>query len=396
MPVALSSPTLRGSPSTYVRTSRIQGKEGTEVASIQSAEISTPAFVKRFEPLRIAQVAPLAESVPPKLYGGTERVVATLTDELVRLGHDVTLFATGDSQTDATLVALAPQALRLARCVDPLALHLLLVEEVAKRADEFDVIHYHIAPLHFSTARRMTTPHVTTLHGRLDLPELPALYGEFSDLPLVSVSDAQRVPLPRQNWVGTVYHGLPTRELQFSRGDGKYLAFLGRISPEKRVDRAIAIAKACGCPLRIAAKVDPADQLYFEKQIQPLLDHPLIDYCGEITEAQKGRFLGDALALLFPIDWPEPFGLVMIEALACGTPVVAIRGGSVPEVLDHGVTGFICDTLDQAIDATKRVHTLDRRACRRAFETRFTATRMAEEYIQLYRQQAAGATVYAD
>jgi glycosyltransferase involved in cell wall biosynthesis len=345
--------------------------------------------------LRIAQVAPLSESVPPKLYGGTERVVATLTDELVRQGHDVTLFASGDSRTKATLVPLAPQALRLAKSADPLALHLLLVEHVAQRADEFDVIHYHIAPLHFSTARRMTTPHVTTLHGRLDLPELPALYGEFSELPFVSVSDAQRGPLPRQNWVGTVYHGLPMRELQFGGGEGKYLAFLGRISPEKRVDRAIEIAKACGCPLKIAAKVDPADQVYFERQIQPLLDHPLIEYCGEITEAQKGAFLGAASALLFPIDWPEPFGLVMIEAMACGTPVVAVRGGSVPEVIDHGVTGFICDDLDQAIEATRQIHTIDRRTCRRTFEHRFTAARMAEEYIQLYRRLAANATLFA-
>jgi glycosyltransferase involved in cell wall biosynthesis len=353
-------------------------------------------LLKRSSRLRIAQVAPLSESVPPKLYGGTERVVATLTDELVRHGHDVTLFATGDSHTQATLVAPAPKALRLAKCADPLALHLLMVEQVAQRADEFDVIHFHVAPLHFSVARRLTTPHVTTLHGRLDLPEVLTLYGEFADLPLISVSDAQRDPLPHQNWVGTVYHGLPNRELQFSPGKGKYLAFLGRISPEKRVDRAIAIAKACGWPLKIAAKVDPADQVYFERQIQPLLDHPLIEYCGEITESQKGPFLAGAVALLFPIDWPEPFGLVMIESLACGTPVVAIRGGSVPEILEDGVTGFICDDLDQAIDATRRVHTLDRRTCRRVFERRFTATRMAEEYIQLYRRMAADAVLFAD
>lgn len=368
------------------------------MASIHSADVRTPAFLKRSTRLRIAQVAPLSESVPPQLYGGTERVVATLTDELVRRGHEVTLFASGDSRTDATLVSLAPKALRLAKCADPLAVHLLLVEHVAQRADDFDIIHFHIAPLHFSIARRMTTPHVTTLHGRLDLPELPAVYGEFSDLPFVSVSDAQRQPLPRQNWVGTIHHGLPTRELQFGRGEGHYLAFLGRISPEKRVDRAIAIAKACGWPLKIAAKVDSADQVYFERQIQPLLDHPLIEYVGEIAEAQKGEFLGGALALLFPIDWPEPFGLVMIEAMACGTPVVAIRGGSVAEVLDHGVTGFICDDLDQAIDATRRVHTIDRRVCRRTFERRFTASRMAEEYIQLYRRLAAdtAATLFAD
>ena len=357
---------------------------------------SSSAFRRNPERLRIAQVAPLSESVPPKLYGGTERVVATLCNELVRQGHNVTLFASGDSRTEATLESCVPRALRLSRCADPLAMHLLLVEQIAQRADEFDVIHFHIAPLHFSIARRLTTPHVTTMHGRLDLPEVPALYGEFSDLPLVSVSDAQREPVPDQNWVGTVYHGLPSRELQFHPNPGTYLAFLGRISPEKRVDRAIEIAKACGWPLKIAAKVDPADALYFKTTIEPMLDHPLIEYTGEIAEAQKGAFLGGARALLFPIDWPEPFGLVMIEALACGTPVVAIRGGSVPEVLDDGVTGFVCEDLEQAIEATKRVHTLDRRSCRKRFEERFTAARMAEEYIQLYRRLAAGAAVYAD
>jgi glycosyltransferase involved in cell wall biosynthesis len=319
-----------------------------------------------------------------------------LTDELVRQGHDVTLFASGDSQTAAKLVAAAPKALRLAKCRDPLALHLLLVEQIAQRADEFDVVHFHIAPLHFSIARRLEVPHLTTLHGRLDLPEVLELYGEFSDLPFVSVSDAQREPLPDQNWIGTIYHGLPNRELQFSAREGEYLAFLGRISPEKRVDRAIEIAKACGWPLKIAAKVDPVDEVYFEAQIRPLLDHPLIEFCGEISEAEKCAFLGPAKALLFPIDWPEPFGLVMVESLACGTPVVAIRGGSVPEILEHGVTGFICDDLEGAIEATRQIHTLDRRACRRAFDRRFSATRMAEEYIQLYRRLAASAALFAD
>jgi glycosyltransferase involved in cell wall biosynthesis len=281
------------------------------------------------------------------------------------------------------------------RRADPLVWHTIMLDEVFTRAPSFDVIHFHIDIAHYPLARRCPTPSVTTLHGRLDLPEIVTLYSEFNDLPLVSVSDAQRDPIPDQNWVGTVYHGLPNRELQFSGSAGGYLAFLGRISPEKRVDRAIDIAKACGCPLKIAAKVDPADQRYFEQRIEPLLDHPLIEYCGEITEGQKGAFLGGATALLFPIDWPEPFGLVMIESLACGTPVVAIRGGSVPEVIDHGVTGFICDNLDEAIAATRRVHTLDRRACRRAFERRFTATRMAEEYVQLYRRLAADAALYA-
>src|SRR5262245_5325137 len=381
-------------PVLYGRAAQVRGVK--QVALPNLVDVRTPALLKRSAKLRIAQVAPLSESVPPELYGGTERVVAILTDELVRQGHDVTLFASGDSQTEATLVAPVPRALRLAKCADTLAHHLLLVEQIIQRAEEFDVIHFHIAPLHFSMARRLATPHVTTLHGRLDLPDIVTLYSEFSDLPVVSVSDAQREPMPKQNWVGTVYHGLPNRELQFSAGAGTYLAFLGRISPEKRLDRAIAIAKACGVPLRIAAKVDPADQVYFEREIKSLLDDPLIEYLGEISEGDKAAFLGGAIALLFPIDWPEPFGLVMIESLACGTPVVAIRGGAVPEVLEHGVTGFICDNLEEAIDATRRVHTLDRRACRRTFERRFTATRMTEDYVQLYRRIAADAALYAD
>ena len=343
----------------------------------------------RSRSLRIAQVAPLSESVPPKLYGGTERVVATLADELVSQGHSVTLFASGDSTTDARLVAPCARALRLGGDVDPLSTHVLMVEMIAKHADEFDVVHFHIAPLHFSLARRLSTPHLTTLHGRLDLPELTALYTEFSDLPFVSISDAQRDPLPLQNWIGTVYHGLPIQELPFYQGPGSYLAFLGRISREKRVDRAIAIAKACGMPLKIAAKVDPSDALYFKTEIEPLLSHPLIEFRGEISEAEKGDFLGHAQALLFPIDWPEPFGLVMIEALACGTPVVAFRGGSVAEVIDHGVTGYVVNDLDQAIAATKRVHSLDRHVCRRQFEARFTATRMTDDYLQLYRRLMA-------
>jgi len=346
--------------------------------------------------MRIAQVAPLAESVPPKLYGGTERVVATLTDELVQQGHEVTLFASGDSETRATLVAPCREALRLAASADPLAAHLLMIELVSHRAHEFDVVHFHVAPLHFSMARRMTTPHVTTLHGRLDLPDITTLYEEFDDVPLISVSDAQRAPLPRQNWVGTVYHGLPNGELHFSHGPGKYLAFLGRIAREKRVDRAIAIAKACEWPLKIAAKVDPSDVQYFKAEIEPLLDHPLIEFQGEIGESEKSDFLGQASALLFPIDWPEPFGLVMIEAFACGTPVVAFRGGSVDEVIDHGVTGFAVDDLDAAIQATRCVHRLDRRACRDAFERRFTAARMASDYLQLYKQVGASTFEFAD
>ena len=348
--------------------------------------------------LRIAQVAPLSESVPPKLYGGTERVVAVLTDELVRQGHSVTLFASGDSRTLAELVPACERAQRLMGCVDPLAGHMLMIEQIVQRADEFDIIHFHVAPLHFPLARRMSTPHLTTMHGRLDLPDLVPLYEEFSELPLVSISDAQRIPLPHQNWAGTVHHGFPEREFRFHPGPGTYLAFLGRISREKRVDRAIEIAKACGWPLKIAAKVDPTDVLYFKNEIAPLMNHPLIEFVGEITDAEKSAFLGQARALLFPIDWPEPFGLVMIESLACGTPVVAYRGGSVDEVIDHGLTGFVVDDLPQAIDATKRTHTLDRRACRDAFTRRFSSARMASAYVRLYRQltsSAAGAGIVA-
>jgi glycosyltransferase involved in cell wall biosynthesis len=329
-------------------------------------------------PLRIAQVAPLTESVPPKLYGGTERVVATLCDELVRQGHDVTLFASGDSRTSATLVPASAQALRLAHSPDPLAVHLLMLERVFQRAAEFDVIHFHTAPLHFSLARRMSTPHVTTLHGRLDLAPMVALYSEFSELPFISVSDAQRAPLQRQNWVATVQHGLPPEDLSFHPGPGSYLAFLGRISPEKRVDRAIEIAKACGARLTIAAKVDPADREYFATTIEPLLSHPLVEFIGEIGEDEKNDFLGHARALLFPIDWPEPFG-----------PVVAFRGGSVEEIIDHGVTGFVVEDLEQAITAARQVDALDRRLCRQQFDERFSATHMADQYVHVYRQLVA-------
>jgi glycosyltransferase involved in cell wall biosynthesis len=334
--------------------------------------------------MRIAQVAPLFESVPPALYGGTERVVAYLTDELVRLGHDVTLFASGDSRTCATLVPICGHSLRLHSCRDHLAWHVLMTERVATLSDQFDVIHFHIGHVHFPVARRIATSHVTTLHGRLDLPELVPLYDEFTDIPVISISDAQRAPLPHARWIATIPHGLPDRTLAFQPGDGQYLAFLGRISPEKRVDRAIAIATALGWPLRIAAKVDPADTEYFEHEIRPLLNHPLVDFIGEIAEAEKGPFLGGARALLFPIDWPEPFGLVMIEALACGTPVVAFRGGSVEEIIEDSRTGFIVDTLEQAIEATHCVETISRRACRDAFERRFTARAMAERHLDHY------------
>ena len=343
--------------------------------------------------MRIAQVAPLAESVPPQLYGGTERVVAFLTEELVRLGHDVTLFASADSRTSATLVPIWPRALRLdAQCRDTLAPHILMLEEAIKRAPDVDVIHFHISEFHYPVMRRLPVAHVTTLHGRLDLPELVPLYREFGDIPVVSISDAQREPVPEAGWVATVHHGLPVDLLPFHPEPGRYLAFLGRISPEKRVDRAIAIATACGLPLKIAAKVDAADRDYFEQDIRHLLDNPLVENVGEIGEVQKGDFLGGATALLFPIDWPEPFGLVMIEALACGVPVVAFRGGSVAEVIDHGVTGFVVDTLDEAIAATRDVSRLDRRQCRATFERRFNVTRMAAEYVAIYERLKAHAS----
>jgi glycosyltransferase involved in cell wall biosynthesis len=337
--------------------------------------------------VRIAQVAPLIESVPPRLYGGTERVVAFLTDELVRLGHDVTLFASGDSDTLARLIPVWPQALRLdGTCRDTLAPHVLMLEEVTRRALEFDVIHFHISQFHLPVARRLPVAHVTTMHGRLDMPELEPLFAEFQDVPLVSISDAQREPLPEAGWIGTIHHGLPIDLLQFDPGPGRYLAFLGRISREKRVDRAIAIATACGQPLRIAAKVDPADREYFEHEIRPLLDNPLVEYIGEISEYEKGPFLGQATALLFPIDWPEPFGLVMIEALACGVPVIAFRGGSVPEVIDDGVTGFIVDSLEEAVAAARNAPHLDRARCRGVFEQRFNATRMAQAHVAMYEE----------
>jgi glycosyltransferase involved in cell wall biosynthesis len=336
--------------------------------------------------MKIAQVAPLIESVPPKFYGGTERVVWHLVEELVRQGHDVTLFASGDSRTSARLVPGSSAALRLGRCQDAVAPHVYMLEQVRKHAGEFDVVHFHVAPLHFSIARQCCPAHVTTLHGRLDIPELQPLFAEFSELPCVSISDAQRGPLPQANWIGTVPHGLPPDSLRFQPGPGSYLAFLGRVSPEKRVDRAIAIAKASRQPIRIAAKVDPADAAYFEREIRPLLDDPLVDFVGEIAEGEKGAFLGNARAVLFPIDWPEPFGLVMIEALACGTPVIAFPGGSVPEVLEDGVSGFIVESLDEAVAAVARLNRLDRRVCRQRFEARFTVSRMAASYVELYER----------
>jgi glycosyltransferase involved in cell wall biosynthesis len=337
--------------------------------------------------LRIAQVAPLYESVPPKLYGGTERVVSYLTEELVRMGHRVTLFASGDSRTAAELVAVCERAVRLEH--EPsaaVALHALLVETVFARAHVFDVIHCHIDSIHLPVARFCPVPVVTTLHGRLDIAGLDRLYREFSELPLVSISDVQRAPIPWASWAGTVHHGLPLELHRPHYDAGSYLVFLGRISPEKRVDRAIAIARRARLPLKIAAKIDPADREYFSAEIEPLLKAPGIDYLGEIGEAAKTELLGGALALLFPIDWPEPFGLAMIEAMACGTPVVAFGGGAVPEVVDPGVTGFIVSSIDEAVACIERARRIDRRACRRQFERRFCAARMASEYCTIYRK----------
>ena len=338
-------------------------------------------------PLRIAQVAPLCESVPPKLYGGTERVVAYLTEELVRRGHEVTLFASGDSTANAKIQATYPAALRAAGLAHMGAsLQLPALSEVFDRSDRFDIIHCHVDYWSFPFARLVATPTVTTLHGRLDIEELFGVYRYYSDAPVVSISDAQRAPLPELNWVDTVYHGLPEERLRFNPGPGKYLAFLGRIAPEKRPDLAIEIARRAGIPLKIAAKVDVVDRDYFESDIRPRIDSHNVEFIGEIGEHEKNEFLGDALALLFPIDWPEPFGLVMSEALACGTPVIARPCGSVPEILNHGVTGFVASSLDDLVHAVRNVSSIARRKCREVFEARFTADAMAANYERIYYQ----------
>ena len=335
--------------------------------------------------MKIAQVAPLYERVPPKFYGGTERIVSCLTEELVRQGHDVTLFASGDSLTSARLASVCDEALRLNKEIkDDILYHILSIEEVARRAAEFDFIHFHLTYLHFPIARRLPTAHVTTLHGRLDLPEYVPLYREFPDIPVVSISDSQRDPLPWLNWQGTVYHGLPEDLFQCREQRGKYLAFIGRFSPEKRVDRAIEIAKRSGMPLKIAAKIESTQLEYYKSEIEPLLDDPLIEYVGEIGEEEKQDFLGNAYAQIFPIDWPEPFGLVMIEAMACGTPTIAFRCGSVPEIIDDGVTGFIVDSVEEAVESIDRIAAIDRETCRRTFLKRFSATRMVKDYLKIY------------
>jgi len=340
--------------------------------------------------MRIAQIAPLHEAVPPKLYGGTERVVWFLTEELVAQGHDVTLFASGDSQTSARLEAVWPHALRLDQSIrDPIAPHMLLMEEVYRQAADFDVLHFHMDYWPFSLFSRQRTPFVTTLHGRLDLPELKPVFGTFPRMPVVSISNAQRRPLPQANFVATVLHGLPEKLLLPKQITPGYLAFLGRMAPEKRPDRAIRIARAAGIPLKMAAKVDRADQQYFEENIKPMLAGGGVELIGEIGDAQKADFLSGAIGLLMPIDWPEPFGLVMIEAMACGTPVIAFNRGSVPEIVEDGLTGFIVEDETSAIAAVGRLDTLTRTGVRRRFEERFTARRMAEDYLRCFRALGA-------
>jgi glycosyltransferase involved in cell wall biosynthesis len=353
-----------------------------------------PSNVEAIKPLKIGLVAPLYEAVPPKLYGGTERVVAHLADALVDLGHDVTLFASADASTRAKLISVRDQAIRL----DPyplksdLAAHLTQLDEVRRHADALDVLHFHIDLLHFPFFTDMASRTVTTLHGRLDIKDLAGAYQRWPDYPLVSISDSQRQPLAFANWIDTVHHGLPEDGYRFSpQAGGGYLAFLGRISPEKRPDRAIKIAKRAGIPLKIAAKVDAVDRSYYHDVIRPLMQHPLIKYVGEIGDDQKSSFLGNALALLFPIDWPEPFGLVMVEAMACGTPVIAWNCGSVPEILQDGVTGRVVGSEDEAISAVEQVTALDRHRIRHEFQSHFSSTVMANNYLRVYRRLAGRA-----
>jgi glycosyltransferase involved in cell wall biosynthesis len=336
----------------------------------------------------IAQVAPLVESVPPALYGGTERVVSYLTEELVRQGHEVTLFASGDSQTAARLVRGCPEALwRDPTCRDTLPHHVRLVELVARQAHRFDLIHFHLDYVHFPAIGRLPCPTVTTLHGRLSAPDEQRLFEAFPQAPLVSISDAQRAPIPGANWKATVYHGLPRDLHTHQEASGSYLAFLGRLSPEKGIEPAVEIARRAGMPLRVAAKVYPEERPYYEQVVAPLFRaSPWVDYVGEVGGRSKDEFLGRAAALLFPIAWEEPFGLVMIEAMACGTPVIAYRRGSVPEVITDGVTGFVVDQVDQAVAAVGRVAQLSRGNCRRVFEERFDASRMTRDYLEVYHR----------
>ena len=337
--------------------------------------------------MRIAQVAPLYERVPPLYYGGTERIVSYLTEELINQGHQLTLFASGDSVTQAELVSPCAQSLRLnSLCQDRLVYHFLQLEQVFRNAAAFDLIHFHTEYLHYPLSRKLEAPHVTTLHGRLDLSDLVPLYHEFADVPVVSISSSQRIPLPWINWQGTVHHGIPPELYQYKQSQRDYLVFLGRISPEKRVDRAIEIAKRAKMKLKIAAKVDAVDRAYMDTEIRPLLDHPLVEFVGEIGDKEKADLLGNAYALLFPIDWVEPFGLVMIEAMACGTPVIAFRRGSVSEVIDHNVTGFVVESIDDSLRALDKIEHFDRSRCRSVFEKRFSAARMAADYVKIYER----------
>lgn len=342
--------------------------------------------------MKIAQVSPLSESVPPKGYGGTERVISYLTEELVRQGHDVTLFAAGNSVTSARLISAIPESVR----PEPqghawLAWHMIEMSQVCELADSFDVVHFHTDYLHFPLVANWQTPHLTTMHGRLDLPELPPLFRHFHQIPLVSISDNQRLPIPWANWAGTVHHGLPHDLYSPGIEHGNYFVFIGRMSPEKRVDRAIDIAQRCGMRLYIAAKIDKMELTYFNERIKPLLSLPNVEYVGEIGEREKRELLGQATALLFPIDWPEPFGMVLIEAFACGTPVIAYPHGAIPELLEDGVNGFLVTNQDEAVRAAKRIDSIDRKRCREIFEQRFTSAHMAENYLALYRRLCGSA-----
>ena len=340
--------------------------------------------------MKIAQIAPLVESVPPTLYGGTERVVSWLTEELVACGHDVTLFASGDSKTQARLAPIVPRALRLDGIHNSLPYNFIMLDQVAVRHAEFDVLHFHIDFFHYPLFRTMAHKTLTTLHGRQDLPELPAIYRAFPHMPLVSISNHQRLPVPPVNWMGTVYHGLPDGLLGLGTGEGNYLAFLGRVCPDKGPLEAIEIARRAGRRLKMAAKVDPADAQYFVQEVKPVLDaSPHVEFIGEIDDSQKQEFLGNAEAVLFPINWPEPFGLVMIEAMACGTPVIAFRSGSVPEIMEDGLTGFVVNDVAQAVAAVAKLDTLFRPSIRSRFEERFSAVAMAREYVKIYQQLAA-------
>jgi glycosyltransferase involved in cell wall biosynthesis len=361
------------------------------ISTVEVTRSRASAPIERQRPLRIAQVAPLYESVPPRLYGGTERVVSYLTEELVRRGNEVTLFASGDSVTSAKLHAGYPTALRLAglaqMAANGLGLHMPMLSQVFERASEFDIIHCHLDYWTFAFSQLVATPTITTLHGRLDIDELAPIFEQFKARPLISISDAQRKPLPWANWISTIHHGVPRDHLQYNPNGGKYLAFLGRIAPEKRPDIAIKVARKAGLPLKIAAKVDEVDVKYFKETIEPMiLEAPGVEFIGEINETQKSDFLGNALALLFTIDWPEPFGLVMIESMACGTPVIARPCGSVPEVMRDGVTGFVAAEFDDLVAAVKQVDRISRAACREEYERRFAVDVMAEKYERVYRE----------